>query len=135
MPEGHPAAAPRGAEYSCANAACLVLSLLLLCCQLWSYATMLVFSNRPGTGEAADSNPKLPSPSPREAGGIMRVHSPLQLSGLEELKVHLCLFIAKKSKVSGKHVQARAELAAGYPAVWLPPEAASTAQQQHLLPG
>lgn len=94
-----------GVQSTCAHAASLALSLLLPCCQLGPCTTVLGFRNWPGTGEPAD-NPKPPSPNPGEARGITCTRSPqllaspwLALSGLDELKVNLCLFIVKEKKV------------------------------------
>lgn len=55
-------------------------------------------------------------------------YKPMACADLDEVTVH-------QKKVSGKHMQARAEPPAGCSAVWLPPEAMSTALQQHLLVG
>lgn len=94
-----------GVQTTCAHAASLALSVLLPCCQLWPYTTALGFRDQPGTGEPADLNLKPPSPNPSEARGITCTRSPqhpasprLALSGLDELKVNLCLFIAKKKR-------------------------------------
>lgn len=54
----------------------LALSLLLLYCQLWFYTIVVASNNRPGMGEGADFNPKLPSPHSGETGAMKHAHSP-----------------------------------------------------------
>lgn len=97
MPEGCPAA-----EYLWASTASLALSSLLLCCQLWSYTAVLVFSNRLGTGEAADSNPKLSSASTGEAGGTTCTTLPctVWLGGAESTPVSIHCQKTKKFQAS-----------------------------------
>lgn len=98
---------------------------------LQSYTTVLVVTKRPGTGEAAGPKPKLPSPDP---GGRKCARAPQlaaspgpALNGLEELKLHLCLLIAKQKKFWASMCRPGLSLPARCSTAWLLPEATSTA--------
>lgn len=98
MPTGHPSCLGKGAECSCQQWALLEFTAPVLSAVVLQHCGGL--HNRPGTGEGADFNPKLPSPHPGEQWNM---HSP-QLTvnlhcGLHELKEHLSLS-AKKFQAS-----------------------------------